>query len=87
MHSIAYPHSNALSEELSQFVTDRCVSMTALINTAIEIVAEYEHGTAEIELFGLTSIEQYKDILLDYLVYILTMEEMNDKTNHCGCHG
>lgn len=91
MHSTAYPHSTALSEELEQFLTDDCVSLRSLFNAAIEIVGEYEHGSAEVELLGLDSIVQYKNVMLDYLIFLTTyielQEELNAKTDHRGCHG
>lgn len=87
MRSMVYPHSTALTEELSRFVSDRSVPWTTIIHTAIEILSEYEHGSAEVELLELDSISQYKNVLLDYLTYLSTIIELQEediaKTNHC----
>jgi len=91
MPCTAYPHSKALSEELERFLLDKCVSLRSIFDAAIEIVQEYEHGSAEVGLLDLDNIVQYKNVMLDYLIFLTTyielQEEMNAKTDHRGCHG
>lgn len=86
MHSMVYPHSTALTEELSRFLSDTCVPWTTIIDTAIDILSEYEHGSAEVELLELDSIRQYKNVLLDFLTSLSTIIELQEedfaKTNH-----
>ncbi len=91
MQSMVYPHSTALSEELNKFLLNTCVPLKSIFDAAVEILSEYEHGSAEVELLELDSIKQYKNVLLDYLIYLTTYIELQEdylaKTNHCGRNG
>ena len=66
--------------------------MEYIHNAAIGLVKEYEHGVAEVESLQLKSIEQLKNVVLEFMLYISTSiclekEDLNEEANHCRCHG
>lgn len=70
MEESVYPHTHALVEELKNLPKDSSIKLQRLYDIAIEIVQEYEHGTADIESLGIENIKQYSSVIVDYLLFI-----------------
>ncbi len=71
----AYPDSNTLAVELSQFQQAGCIPLKCVYDAAVDIIREYEHGNGELDLINLHDTKQYQQVLLDYITYLTTIME------------
>ena len=87
MDYTAYPHTYALANELKNISFQGQIPMKYIHKAAIALVKEYEHGVADVESLQLESIEQLKNIVLEFMLYISTSiclekEDLNEETNN-----
>jgi len=63
-----YKETHALRNELWKLPRDKLILLSFIHEVALEVLGEYEHGTADIESLGLKSIKQYAAVLLDFML-------------------
>ena len=76
MYYTTYPVSYALIATLKELPMDKSIPLTTIYKVAVEVVKEYEHGTADIEDLGLNSVQQYKNVVEDLILYLKTYLEV-----------
>ena len=76
-----YPVFYALVKTLKELPIDRAIPLATLYKVAVETVGEYEHGTADIEDLDLDDVQQYKNVLEDFLNCLQTYIEAEGEQN------
>ncbi len=87
MDKNVYPHAHALKENLKNLPGHSSISLHRLYDIAVEIVQEYEHGTADIESLGIDNLKQYIDVIVDYLLFVNAIGDDHEETDHRRCNG
>lgn len=77
MSDSIYEETDALRNELKKLPCDKVISQGVVHEAALEVLGEYEHGSADIASLGLKTIKQYKDVLLDFLSSLNVIIEDN----------
>ena len=82
MDKNVYPHTHTLKENLKCLQGHSSITLQRLYDIALEIVQEYEHGTADIESLGIDNLKQYIDVILDYLLFVNEIGDHHEKADH-----
>lgn len=71
-----YPVATKMREVIANDFPDDCSPyFKSVCEIAVEVVQEYEHGTAEVEDCEGVSLEQYRAVLADFLFYLHLAKE------------
>ena len=79
MNNTVYPVSYALIATLKELPMDQNIPLATIYKVAVEVVKEYEHGTADIEDLGLNSVQQYKNVIEDFILYLKNYLELKEE--------